>query len=405
MVEYLAPGVYVEEVQSGARPIEAVGSSTVGFIGVAPNNREPVKKAIAINNWSEFVREFVEPIEKSKKAGKTTHLTDLAKAVYGFYQNCNGLCYIANINDIQISTKSRKNISIQSALDLFEEIDDIAIVAAPGFTDQLSYSSILSHCEKMMDRFGILDAPNMETKDINSLTKTIDQGGVRAPVSDNGFGAYYFPWLSINNPLQSYLKEPENGGETFVMSPPSGHIAGIYARNDFTRGVHKAPANEQVKGAFDLSLRVTKQEQAILNPASVNCIRSIPGAGIRVWGARTLASGSSPWKYINVRRLFNVIEESIAKSTMWVVFEPNDSTLWNSIKRDITAFLMRMWRQGALLGNRPEDAFFVKCDSETNTKEEIDAGRVVTLVGIAPVKPAEFVVFRIGQSAEGIQVN
>lgn len=405
MVEYLAPGVYVEEVQSGARPIEAVGSSTVGFIGVAPNNREPVKKAIAINNWSEFVREFVEPIEKSKKAGKTTHLTDLAKAVYGFYQNCNGLCYIANINDIQISTKSRKNISIQSALDLFEEIDDIAIVAAPGFTDQLSYSSILSHCEKMMDRFGILDAPNMETKDINSLTKTIDQGGVRAPVSDNGFGAYYFPWLSINNPLQSYLKEPENGGETFVMSPPSGHIAGIYARNDFTRGVHKAPANEQVKGAFDLSLRVTKQEQAILNPASVNCIRSIPGAGIRVWGARTLASGSSPWKYINVRRLFNVIEESIAESTMWVVFEPNDSTLWNSIKRDITAFLMRMWRQGALLGNRPEDAFFVKCDSETNTKEEIDAGRVVTLVGIAPVKPAEFVVFRIGQSAEGIQVN
>jgi hypothetical protein len=193
--------------------------------------------------------------------------------------------------------------------------------------------------------------------------------------------------------------------KNLVSVPPSGHIAGVYSRVDSTRGVHKAPANEPVRGALDLEYRITKEEQGELNSNSVNCIRFFPGQGIRIWGARTLAQSSSEWRYVNVRRLFNMIEESIAQSTMWVVFEPNDSTLWNSIKRDVSAFLTMLWRQGALKGATPEEAFFVKCDAETNPRDIIDAGLVVTVIGIAPVKPAEFVIFRIGQSEGGADVD
>jgi len=174
---------------------------------------------------------------------------------------------------------------------------------------------------------------------------------------------------------------------------------------DSTRGVHKAPANEPIRGALDLAYRVTREEQGELNVNGVNCIRFFPGQGIRVWGARTLAQSSSEWKYINVRRLFNMIEESIARSTQWVVFEPNDATLWNSIKRDVSAFLTMLWRQGALKGTTPEEAFFVKCDGETNPSDTINAGMVVTVIGIAPVKPAEFVIFKIGQSEGGIETS
>jgi phage tail sheath protein FI len=182
-------------------------------------------------------------------------------------------------------------------------------------------------------------------------------------------------------------------------------MAGIYARTDATRGVHKAPANEVVRGALDLTYRITPQEQGELNTNGINCIRFFPTQGIRVWGARTLADAANEWRYINVRRLFNMIEESIGRGTRWVVFEPNDMTLWKGIKRDISAFLTLQWRQGALMGATPEEAFFVQCDAETNPPEVIDAGQVVAVIGIAPVKPAEFVIFRIGQSAGGTQVE
>jgi phage tail sheath protein FI len=168
--------------------------------------------------------------------------------------------------------------------------------------------------------------------------------------------------------------------------------------------VFKAPANEQVRGAVGVTYRITHQEQEVLNPAGVNCIRFFHNEGIRVWGARTLAADAQ-WKYVPVRRLFNMIEESIALHTRWVVFEPNDQTLWNLIKRECTAFLTRLWRAGALTGRTPAEAFFVKCDAETNPPDEIDAGRVVILIGVAPVKPAEFVIFRIGQGVEGAQAQ
>jgi hypothetical protein len=182
-----------------------------------------------------------------------------------------------------------------------------------------------------------------------------------------------------------------------VKTPVSGHLAGIYARTDATRGVHKAPANEQIRGALDLCYKVTREEQGGLNAAGINCIRFFPDSGIRVWGARTLAAESSEWRYISVRRLFNMIEESIERGTSWIVFESNDPRTWKSIERDIRAFLTLVWRDGALKGNTPEQAFFVKCDEETNPPEVIDAGRLITEIGIAPVKPAEFIIFRIFQ--------
>jgi phage tail sheath protein FI len=171
------------------------------------------------------------------------------------------------------------------------------------------------------------------------------------------------------------------------------------------RGVHKAPANELIRGALDVSYRLTREEQGTLNPNGVNCIRFFPGEGIRVYGARTVASSSSEWRYLNVRRLLNMIEESISRSTRWAVFEPNDPTLWKALRRDVGAFLASIWRQGALMGSSADEAFFVKCDEETNPRDEIDQGRVHILIGVAPVKPAEFVIFRIGQSAAGAETE
>jgi phage tail sheath protein FI len=168
--------------------------------------------------------------------------------------------------------------------------------------------------------------------------------------------------------------------------------------------VHKAPANEPVRGAVNLAYRVTRQEQELLNPAGVNCIRYFTAEGIRVWGARTLAAEASEWRYLNVRRLFTMLKESIAQGTGWIVFEPNDDVLWRSIRRDISAFLTRVWRDGALLGRTPQEAFFVKCDEETNTQDERDAGRVVAIIGVAPVKPAEFVVFKLSQSTDATDI-
>ena len=192
--------------------------------------------------------------------------------------------------------------------------------------------------------------------------------------------------------------DPATGQNVFV--PPSGHMAGIWARSDATRGVHKAPANEVVRGAIELETNITRSEHDLLNPNGINAIRSFPGRGIRVWGARTLSSDPA-WRYINVRRLFNYLEESILGGTQWVVFEPNDYDLWQRIRRTISAFLVRQWRDGALFGATPGEAFYVKCDDETNPPEFIDAGQVTCEIGVAPVKPAEFVVFRLAQFSGG----
>jgi hypothetical protein len=184
------------------------------------------------------------------------------------------------------------------------------------------------------------------------------------------------------------------------MVPPSGHVAGVWARTDGSRGVHKAPANEVVLGANGLGMQVTHEEQGGLNQKGINCIRAFPGRGIRIWGARTLSSDPE-WRYLNVRRLFNFICESIIEGTQWAVFEPNDQGLWTRLRISTENFLTRVWRDGALFGGTPTEAFYVKCDSETNPPDVIEAGQVVVEVGIAPVKPAEFVIFKISQFTAG----
>jgi phage tail sheath protein FI len=401
MPTYMTPGIYVEEIPGGARPIQAVGTSTAGFVGVAPDPTAHLNEIVAINNWSQFLREFVPDNGVS---------TPLSHGVFGFFLNGGTRCYVVNTGANKPITGTGRN---RQGIDLFEEVDEIAIVAAPGFTDPASYEALLAHCEKLKDRVAILEAPgkvdniDLLTKVATATTTKPPEGGTPAgggaPAnpglkprqSDNGFGAFYFPNIVVRDPLSNDL----------VEAPVSGHIAGIWARSDATRGVHKAPANEPVRGALNLTYRLTSEEQGELNQNGVNCLRLFAREGIRVWGARTLAAGASEWRYLNVRRLFNMIEESIAVSTRWIVFEPNDRTLWKSIRRDVSAFLTRIWRDGGLMGATPEEAFFVLCDEETNPPEVIDAGQVVTLIGIAPVKPAEFIIFRITQTSSGAEIE
>jgi phage tail sheath protein FI len=198
------------------------------------------------------------------------------------------------------------------------------------------------------------------------------------------------------------VADPASGDMIFV--PPSGHMAGIWGRNDDTRGVHKAPANEVVRGALSLEVQITKSEHELLNPQGVNVVRAFPGRGIRVWGARTLSSDPA-WRYLNIRRLFNYLEKSIFNGTQWVVFEPNDYALWAKMRRTIAAFLVNEWRKGALFGLTPDEAFYVKCDEETNPAESIDAGMVLCEIGVAPVKPAEFVIVRLSQYSGGTSLT
>jgi uncharacterized protein len=244
-------------------------------------------------------------------------------------------------------------------------------------------TALINHCEAQANRMAVLDAPpGMSVQQIKEWRTDV-------AMYDSQFAAFYYPWIKVANPA------PTNGDDE-ILVPPSGHMAGLWARVDETRGVWKAPANEIVRGALDVELPITKAEQGLLNPIGINCIRPFGTRGIRVWGARTLSSDSD-WRYINVRRLFNMVEQAIMDGTQWVVFEPNDQKLWEGVKRTVNAFLRGLWRDGALFGATPDQAFFVKCDAENNPPESIDEGKLIVEVGIAPVKPAEFVIFRISQ--------
>jgi uncharacterized protein len=397
MARYLTPGVYVEEVNTGARPIEAVGTSTAAFVGVAPKASALVNEAVSLVNWSAFTDRFV---------GDDDVSTPLANAVHGFFLNGGTRCYVVNIGE------NGDLAGNGSGLDVLEPIDDVAMVVAPGRTDAAAYDALLGHAENLGTCIALLDSPE-KVPSLEALTRvaTVGSGsdtdeaeeppdstvgaggpGLRARESARGYGAQYFPCIRIRDALDA---------SRIVSVPPSGHIAGLFARSDAERGVHKAPANLAVRGAIGVTHRLTDAEQGVLNPAGVNAIRLFEGRGVTLWGARTLAPSASEWRYVNVRRLFIMARGSIRRGTQWVVFEPNDRPLWKSIRRDVSAFLMLLWREGALMGATPEEAFFVKCDEETNTPEEIAAGRVVTLIGMAPVRPAEFVIFRIGQSTSG----
>ncbi|GIV97440.1 MAG: tail protein [Herpetosiphonaceae bacterium] len=514
---YLSPGVYIEEVDRGSKPIQAAGTSVCAFVGFtekrpAGNMGEPV----LVTNWSQYVENF----------GGFVPGAILPLSVYGYFLNGGGICYVQSImslsdqaakpdskgaakptlqlpgkgisaalevenkasgpvtitvadpapgspedtftlnvkgpdgteesfanvtlekkkgvrNVVEVVNKESKliklveiasdaplaerrpqtgsyhlpgggttstalvssktfqgDVSARVGIEGLEAVEEITMVCVPDLmsgylSGQLSREdvkavqlAVIAHCEKMKDRFAILDClPDLKPQEVNDWR--MKEAGY-----DTQFAALYYPWIWVANPLAN------GGGPSAIKIPPSGHIAGVYARVDNERGIHKAPANEIIRGVLRLETTVTKGEQDILNPNGINCIRSFPGRGIRIWGARTLSSDAS-WRYINVRRLFSWIEESVYDGTQWVVFEPNDMDLWERVKRTITGFLTNVWRTGALFGATPAEAFFVKCDAELNPPSVRDAGMLICEVGIAPVKPAEFVVFRFSQMTLG----
>jgi phage tail sheath protein FI len=392
MPQYLSPGVYVEEVP-GTPPIVGVGTSTAGFIGVvnagpaptpsptlAPGSGPfempllpgsdterytlaPENEPRLVTNWTQFINQFGD----FHDANKT-----LAHAVYGFLNNGGTRCWVVRVADIDDAA------AVSTALQKFEAIDEIAIVAVPGALDAAVQLKVIEHCENMEDRFAIIDG---------QVTTTIDVASIKGTVRNSNYAALYFPRVQVFDPVMD--------GLSFVS--PSGHMAGVYARVDSVRGVHKAPANEIVQGALGLEYLVTKNEQDGLNPDGINVIRNFNG-NIKVWGARTLGGDDNgEFKYINVRRLMNFLRESIDEGTQFVVFEPNTPGLWQKIIRTVGAFLTNVWRDGALFGNTTEEAFYVKCDDSTNPPEVRELGQVVTEIGVAIVKPAEFVIFRISQ--------
>ncbi|WP_147915540.1 phage tail sheath family protein [Ruania zhangjianzhongii] len=508
MPTYLSPGVYVEEVEAGSRPIEGVGTAVAAFVGLA--EKGPVNTPTLVSNWTQFAETFGEFVPQSY----------LAHAVYGYFLNGGGNSYIvrigaengegkrgsrkqisgpakADVSGFAITAKDSGTKKISVAVEATEEekasedkfklvikvdgkptetfdgvttkkgadnvatkvsqesklitieqvaqgsavmkptkgevelvapeperepptpqrlgtddyvgdaaartgfagleaIEDVTMLAVPdlmaayeqGAIDleavQAVQLAMIAHCELMGDRMAILDPPpNLNAQQIKEWR--VDGAGY-----DSKYAALYWPYVKVF--------DPASGTNSFV--PPSGHMAGVWARNDDTRGVHKAPANEVVRGAISLQTSITRAEQDLLNPVGINCVRSFPGRGIRVWGARTLSSDPA-WRYLNVRRLFNYLEESILIGTQWVVFEPNDDALWSRIRRTIAAFLVNEWRKGALFGLTPDEAFYVKCDRETNPAEAIDAGQVTCQIGVAPVKPAEFVIFQLAQFSGG----
>jgi phage tail sheath protein FI len=496
--EYLYPGVYVEEVDTGNKPIEGVSTSTVGLLGIT--ERGPVAPAL-VTSYAEFVRTYGSYLNPASDAGY------LPFAVEGFFQNGGKRCFVARVtgngaaaagttltaqlqltavgggtwgNRVAVKTELvdtllrlslkywaanapanpdapaatdpqpdvvevfdqlsddpassafyEKRINGNSVLvtathlaaglpangafaylaggsdgaaivlqdytgnpaalpgqktglDALGEIDEISIVTSPdehtlaGIT-----AAIEAQCANLKDRFAILSSPS-------------SAGAISAhqPSVASKYAAYYYPWLNVIHPKT---------GKTILL-PPNGHVAGIYARSDSERGVHKDPANEIIRGIDSLQFQLVDQQQAILNPRGINVLRNFSGAGNLVWGGRT-TTRDPDWKYINVRRLFIFMEKSIQRGTQWVVFENNDEPLWARVRRSIGDFLTRLWMDGMLQGRTKEEAYFVRCDRTTMTQADIDNGRLICLIGVAPVKPAEFVIFRIGQWTGGSEVS
>ena len=278
--------------------------------------------------------------------------------------------------------------------------DDVTIVLVPDLVTAATkedgsldlglwkavQTSLIAHCEQHANRMAILDAPP------GLSPQAVKEWRTETAQFDSAFATLYYPWIKVENPTGS-------NGNAEVLIPPSGHVAGVWARTDESRGVWKAPANDTIRGVLDVERNITQAEQGVLNPLGINAIRPFGQRGIRIWGARTLASDTD-WTYINVRRLFNMVESTILEGTQWAVFEPNDVALWEGVKRTLNAYLRGLWSAGALFGASPQEAFFVNCDATTNPPESVDAGKLVVEVGIAPVKPAEFVVFRISQNKQ-----
>jgi len=406
-----SPGVFVQEVPSQIQAITGASTSTAGFIGICPATVALVAKnpsfdptvpaspkfkivshaitaaantPVLLTSWAQFTRIFGDLVGDAAADGTSTATApdagylQLAQAVYGFFNNGGSRCFVARIATIA---------DIDTVLSAFAAIDDISIVAAPGETDPTVYQKLIDHCANTQDRFAILDGPKQDT--LTDLT------GAAAP-SRTDLAAWYYPWITVFDPGTLLMGATPDGS---IAVAPSGHIAGIYARVDTERGVFKSPANEVVRGALGVTVGLSRADQDVLNPKGVNAIRVLNG-NILVWGARTVGGAANgDLTYISVRRTLLFLRESIEQGTQFAVFEPNTPALWAKISRNVSAFLTTVWQSGALFGNTPQEAFFVKCDIDNNPPQQQNIGELVVDVGVAIARPAEFVIFRISQSA------
>ncbi len=525
MAERLSPGVYIEEINTGPRPIEGVGTSMAAFVGFAASG--PINKPILITSWEQYVQTFGGLQEGGTRSGYMDG-SYLGYSLYGYFNNGGRRCYVIRLPhmggvsesavatsaskmlEAQVPTRASKaihaltfhpkgnpqsdisievmppssddagegafnlrvqmddveeifenlipgkpgkgskargvaeavltsrlvtvvldekttttlaerapelgtfmlkantslelaqvqpgtfigNVDDRSGLEGLEVLEDVTMVAIPdlmamyqrGLIDKDGVKAVqlalINHCERMQDRMAIIDPlPDLKPQAVKKWREKDSN-------FDSKFAALYYPWIKVAD---------TNGKPVSV--PPSAFMAGIWSRSDAERGVHKAPANEIVRGALGPAYDVTTNEQDTLNPIGINCIRTFTNRGVRVWGARTLSSDAD-WRYINVRRLFNYVQKSMFYGTQWVVFEPNDTNLWERVKRDITAFLLGVWRDGALFGKTQKEAFSVQVDEENNPEESRNLGILNVSIGLSPVKPAEFVVLKFYQKMQ-----
>lgn len=378
------PGVRVQEVRLGAPPIAGVGTSTAGFVGKSPVANRFKNLLRLVTSADQFLVDYVRdpafPDDETKGAQTST---DLANAVLGFFQNGGTECYVVNVDSDTAG-------DVTAGIALLEKIEDIDIIAAPGHTSNTVYAALKTQAEDTRNRIAILDPPP-KVADLATLRK----GGTARP-ADSIWTAFYYPRIQIAPLLKADKTAAETG--TVFFAPPSGHVAGLYARVDGQRGVHKAPANEQVLGALGVEHLITDSEQDGLNNDSVNIIR-VFSEGPVVWGARTLLVNDAPdktFRYISVRRLTTFIEQSLRIGLRFAVFEPNNLALRQTITRSVRGFLDGVWRDGALFGATADEAYYVRFPEIFNTDTDRALGKLTIEIGIRVSFPAEFIIIRIG---------
>ena len=378
---YKSPGVHIESAGDRYLPLERVETGVTAFLGVT--DKGPGNEPTRVGSYEQYAKVFGE--------GDSF----MTSALRGFFDNGGKTAYVINVApegglDPTPDDFIGQQGNVPRGLQALERIDDVDIVIAPDLMTHYKRSvgfqepshilavqrAIIEHCEKMHDRFCLLDSlPG------HNLQEAVEWRGH----FDSSHAAFYFPWIKVRK-----------GEEVLAPIPPSGHIAGSIARADGIEGVHRAPANQPIEGLVDVAQRVRKRERDYCFDHRINTLIAFPGRGIRIWGARTLSSDPS-FVQINVRRLYILIRKSIEKYAQWVVFEPNEPSLWKKVVRSCEDFLNDLWREGALVGGAKDEAFYVKCDDETNPPEARDVGELIVEIGISPVKPAEFIVVRIHQ--------
>jgi phage tail sheath protein FI len=368
------PGVKIQEVRLAGPPIAGVGTSTAGFVGAAPKAGQFTNVARLVTSSDQFTNDYIVDATVS---------TTLSFAVQGFFQNGGTTCYVVN-------TDSTTAADIVTGIKLLEVLSDVEIIAAPGFsTAPTVYAELEGQASRTADRFAILDSPP-KTGDLGTLIK----GGTSRP-TDSIWAAFYYPRIQVAPALKG---DPQDTVKNPIWAPPTGHIAGLYARVDANKGVHKAPANEVLLGAIALEHLLTDSDQNTLNNDGVDAIRKF-SQGPVVWGARTLLANDAPdrtFLYVNVRRLTTYIEQSLKVGLRFAVFEPNNLPLRQTITRSVNAFLTGVWRDGGLFGATAADAFYVRFPDVFNTDTDRANGKLTIEIGLRVSYPAEFIIVRIG---------